>query len=209
MKLNKEIKSFSFQNLLINFNSEVYDPAEDTFQLLDAINVKKDMNVFEIGTGCGIIALDCCRRGCNVICSDINPYAVNLVKKNYNQNKSKLNGIFEIRYGDLFSVLKKDELFDVIIFNPPYLPTKKEDLIGCSGWFDVATNGGQDGLKVTERFLLNIKKNLKKGGCGYFVFSSLSDINKLKIIIKKAKLKSQIINSCNYNDERIDIYQVY
>ena len=209
MKIKKEAESFNFQNLLINLHSEVYNPAEDTFQLLDAINAKKDMTVFEIGTGCGIIALECCRRGCNVLCSDINPYAIHLVKKNYNQNRLKLNGSFEIRYGDLFSVLKKNEFFDIIIFNPPYLPTKKEDLVGDKGWFDIATDGGKDGIKVTERFLLNIRKYLRRDGCGYFVFSSLSNINKLKIIIKKAKLKSQIINSCNYDDERIDIYQIY
>jgi release factor glutamine methyltransferase len=209
LKINREVKSFSFQNLRINLHLEVYNPAEDTFQLLDAINVEKDMNVFEIGTGCGIIALECCRQGCNVICSDINPYAVDLVKKNYNQNKSKLNGGFDIRYGDLFSVLKQNELFDIIIFNPPYLSTKKEELVGGTGWFDVATNGGKDGLKVTERFLLNIKKYLKKAGIGYFVFSSLSKIDKLKSILKKAKLTGEIVNSYNYENERIDIYQIY
>jgi len=209
LKKNKEIKSFIFQNLSINLHSEIYNPAEDTFQLLDAIHVEKDMDVFEIGTGCGIIALECCRRGCNVICSDINPCAVDFVKNNYNQNKSKLNGSFEVRYGDLFFVLKKDELFDIIIFNPPYLPTKKEDLVGGTGWFDVATNGGKDGLKVTEIFLLNIKKYLKKGGCGYFVFSSLSNINKLFTIFKKAKLTGKVVNSSIYENERIDIYQIY
>ncbi len=209
MKIEKVEESFKFKNLLINLSSKVYNPAEDTFQLLEAIDVNKGENIFEIGTGCGIIALECCRHGCNVVCSDINPYAVDLVRKNYNQNKSKLHGSFQIRYGDLFSVLKKNECFDTIIFNPPYLPTKEDDLVDDNGWFDIATNGGRNGLKVIERYLLNIKKYMKKNGCGYFVFSSLSSIKTLKILFDKASLDYYIINSYSYENEKIDVYKVF
>ena len=72
---------------------------------------------------------------------------------NYNLNKSLLTKNFEVRKGDLFSVLKSNEIFDIIIFNPPYLPTKPEGHVGGSGWFDIATDGGLDGLDVTKRFI--------------------------------------------------------
>ncbi|MCK4995751.1 MAG: hypothetical protein KAR55_02585, partial [Thermoplasmatales archaeon] len=62
--------SFHYKSLLIETHSEVYDPAEDTYLLLDAIDIKKNDSVLEIGTGCGIIALECARIGANVICTD-------------------------------------------------------------------------------------------------------------------------------------------
>ena len=196
--------SFHYKSLLIEIHSEVYDPVEDTYLLLDAIDIKKNDSVLEIGTGCGIIALECARIGANVICTDINPIAVELVKKNYLMNQSLLNGNFDIRLGDLFSPLLSSETFDVIIFNPPYLPTKKDEHVG--GWYDVALNGGKFGLDVTKRFIEGLSKFLKKNGKAYFIFSSLSDKKKLEQIIKKNKLDSEIILNKKFDDETLSVY---
>ena len=87
-----------------------------------------------------------------------------------------MKGSFETREGDLFSVLKPSDKFNIIIFNPPYLPTKPNELIGGSGWFDKAVDGGDDGLKITKRFLDGLKKHLSVNGRAYFVFSSLNRI---------------------------------
>ena len=195
--------SFHYKSLLIEIHSEVYDPVEDTYLLLDAIDIKKNDSVLEIGTGCGIIALECARIGANVICTDINPIAVEMVKKNYMMNQSLLNGNFDIRLGDLFSPLLSSETFDVIIFNPPYLPTKKDEHVG--GWYDVALNGGKFGLDVTKRFIEGLSKFLKKNGKAYFIFSSLSDKKKLEQIIKKNKLDSEIILNKKFDDETLSV----
>ncbi len=206
LKTKKPYKTFHYNGLVIELHPEVYEPAEDTFQLLEAIKVKKCDFVLEIGTGCGIVALECLRRGTNVVCTDINPHAVEITKRNYLKNKLLLNGKIDFRQGDIFSALKSDEKFDVIIFNPPYLPTKSEEKIGGSGWFDVATDGGLDGLFFTKKFILNLSKYLRPGGKGYFVFSSLSDRKKLDKYLSKSKLKSEVVLSRWFNDEQIDIY---
>ncbi len=197
-------KSFHYKSLLIETHSEVYDPAEDTYLLLDAIDIKKNDSVLEIGTGCGIIALECARIGANVICTDINPIAVELVKKNYMMNQSLLNGNFDIRLGDLFFPLLSSESFDVIIINPPYLPIKKDEHVG--GWYDVALNGGKFGLDVTKRFIEGLSKFLNKNGKAYFIFSSLSDKKKLDQVIKKNKLDSEIILNKKFDDETLSVY---
>ena len=186
----------------------MYSPSEDTFQLLEAIKVKPDDLVLEIGTGCGIVALECARLGAKVICTDINPYAVKLTSENYSKNMSLLKGTVEIRLGDLFSIIKPEEKFDIVIFNPPYLPTNAEERIGGSGWFDIATDGGIDGLKVTKRFIGQVGNYLKSNGCAYFVFSSLSDKKKLEKYISNAGFKSEIVLSRWYNDERIEIIRI-
>ena len=208
-KNNHSVKTFHFKGLIIDFYPEVYEPAEDTFQLIESVEVKEGDTVLEIGTGCGIVALECARIGAEVICSDLNPHAVKLAKRNYLTDKSSLKGSVEIRQGDLFSVLNKDERFDVIIFNPPYLPTQPEDRMGGTGWFDIATDGGVDGLEITKRFINGLNKHLKKTGHAYFVFSSLSDRKKLDEYIFNAGLKSEIILSRLFDDEQIDVYCIY
>jgi len=197
-----------YKGLTLSLHSEVYEPAEDSFQLLDVVKICKGDKVFEIGTGCGIIALECCRRGAEVVCSDVNPFAVELALQNYHANKTLMKGSFEIRKGDLFNVLNKDESFDVIIFNPPYLPTKPEDLVGGSGWFDKTVDGGLDGLKETKRFIEGIHKYLEKNGTAYFIFSSLSDRAKLEGYIDKARFSYRVMLSRLYDDEYIDVYSI-
>lgn len=199
-------KVFHYKDLIIELHPDVYDPAEDSFFLLDAINIKNNDYVLEIGTGCGLIALECARVGVNVICTDINPFAVELVKKNYLMNQNILKGNFEVRIGDLFSPILSGETFDVIIFNPPYLPTQKDDIVG--GWFNSAINGGIDGLIFIKRFIEGLSSYLNEDGTAYFVFSSLSDRNKLDIILNKTKLNFKVISSHRFNDETIDIFLV-
>ena len=199
-------KSFMFKGLTIELHPEVYEPAEDTFLLVDSIELSIGNSVFDIGSGSGLIALYCASFGANVVCCDINPFAVELIKKNFLVNKSLLRGSFDVRIGDLFSVLDSKDNFDLIIFNPPYLPTSKKELVGGSGWFDKAVSGGVNGLNVIERFINQASGFLKKNGRVYFVFSSLSNREKLENLIKKNNFSFEIVNSCRFNDETLDVY---
>lgn len=209
MKKNIFPKIFHYDNLTIELHPEVYEPAEDTFQLLESIEVKPDDNVLEIGTGCGVIALKYASLGAKVVCTDINPYAVSLTKRNYERNKSLIKGRFEVRKGDLFSIINDDEKFDVIIFNPPYLPTKKNEIIGGSGWFDIATDGGIDGLSLTKRFIDDLSKYLDNNGKAYFVFSSLSNRKKIDLYLSKNRLKAKIVSNYSFDDETIFVYCIF
>ena len=208
MTNNKSNKKFHFNTLSIELHPEVYNPAEDTFLLLEAIEVDPGELVFEIGTGCGIIALDCARIGANVLCSDINPLSIQLVEKNYKNNIKLIKGRIEIRCGYLFDVVSKDDKFDVIIFNPPYLPVKDNEKFKDLDWIDIATNGGIDGLELISKFIEGSIKHLKPHGEVYFVFSSLADRVSLNKKIKDLKLKSKIVKSQKFLEEKIDIYKI-
>ena len=165
--------------------------------------------MLEIGTGCGIIALECSRKGANVVCTDINPYAINITKKNYKVNKMLLNDNFDVRQGDLFNVIKSNEKFDKIIFNPPYLPTKQNQKIGESGWFDIAVSGGKDGLFTTKRFICGLPKFLNKEVFAYFIYSSYSNRSDLEEYIVSKGMVFKIVSSKRYDDEILDVYCVY
>lgn len=202
------MKSFNFKDLQIHTHSEVYEPSEDTFLLIDSINIQKNERFFEIGTGTGIISLYLAKKGYDGVCCDINPIAVEIVKKNYFTNQSKLLASLDIRLGDMFKVLNLEEKFDVIIFNPPYLPTKTDEYVGGSGWFDKAVSGGSDGLLVTTVFLKKVNSYLKKEGRAYFVFSSLADQKKLHDLLNKNNLKYEIIKENRFDDEILFVYKI-
>jgi release factor glutamine methyltransferase len=197
---------FHYHDLIIETYPDVYDPAEDSFLLLEALNIDPNDSILELGTGCGIIALDCARKGSRIICTDINPFAVQLTRCNIERNQRILRGSIEIRQGDLFSVLHENELFNVIIFNPPYLPTKKQEKVG--GWFDIATDGGQNGLRVTRQFIQGLKKHLLNTGRAYFIFSSLSSRVTLEHYLKNERLSSCIVTRRKFDGEELDVYCV-
>jgi release factor glutamine methyltransferase len=199
-------REFHFNKLTIYLHPEVYESAEDTFQILDAIKISPKHKVFEPGTGCGIISLHCAYLGANVVCSDINPYSIELTQKNYNTNKHLLKGNVDIRYGDLFSVLQCKELFDVIIFNPPYLPTRDNERIGTTGWFDAATDGGHTGLDIIKRFVENVERYLYPLGRSYLIISSLSKNDKVQQIFSNSNLKYKIESKKLYDDECLYVY---
>lgn len=204
---SKNIKKFTYNDLKIEIHPEVYDPAEDTFIILENIELNKSDCVLEIGTGCGIIALECAKRVCNVIATDISPFAINCAKRNYIKNKNLLNANIEFRQGDLFSVIENKEEFDVIIFNPPYLPTNSNKKI--KSWLNFAFDGGKDGIATTKRFLNEVIRYLNKIGKAYFIFSSYSNQEKLRNILDKNKIKAEVISSLKFDTERIDLYKIH
>lgn len=195
---------FHFNGLDIELHLEVYDPAEDSFLLLETLHIDPGDAVLEIGTGCGFIALECARQGAHVICTDINPFAVTLAKHNIKRNQHLLKGDIEVRKGDLFSVIKEGEVFDVIVFNPPYLPTSNEEKVG--DWFDKAIDGGKDGLAVTKRFIAGVRACLSQNGRAYFVFSTLSNRSKLENYFKQKKIKYEVVSHSRFDSEVIEIY---
>lgn len=201
-------RSFHYENLTITLHPEVYEPAEDTYFLLEAIQIKKHDTVFEIGTGCGIIALACGCKGAHVVCSDVNPYAVNITKQNVEHNSHHIKGTIDVRYGDMFEVIKPNEVFDIIVFNPPYLPLKPQDCIGGTGWLDIATNGGVDGLELIRKFIDGLPQHLRKNGHGYFIYSSFSNKRKLEKYLSSKNLTFQVVLSRWLGEEKIDIYRV-
>lgn len=205
-KDNIGLETFHYNNLVIDLHPEVYDPAEDTFLLIESIKVDQKNNVLELGTGCGLIGLECARRGAYVISTDVNSYAVALTRHNYKKNRNRLIGTMQVRLGNLFSVVKNWEIFDIILFNPPYLPTSEEEKVG--GWFDIATNGGKDGLLMIKRFIQGVRKYISDNGHVYFVFSSLLNRSKLEEFIIKEEFNYEVVTSRIFDFEKIDIYSL-
>ena len=146
MTLQDQPIGFHYKNLYINLDTNVYNPAEDTFLLLDSLKYTSKDKILEIGTGCGIIALSCATKGANVIATDINPIALKLTSQNIKQNHHLLKGTIHLLRGNLFDMLKHNQYFDIIIFNPPYLPTTTKERL--KGGINAAYDGGHTGTSI-------------------------------------------------------------
>jgi release factor glutamine methyltransferase len=147
----------------------VYEPAEDTFLLAENLNVINSDKILEIGTGTGIIAIIASKHADEVVAIDINRYAVECARENSKINQSNI----DVRLGDLFDPVK-DEKFDLILFNTPYLPTDDDEMIGDE--LEAAWDGGKDGRMVINRFIEKLPEHLNSGGRVQLVQSSLSNV---------------------------------
>ena len=168
----------------------LYEPAEDSFLLQEQVRKYAKGRVLDLGTGTGIQAKTALEKTKNVLATDINPEAVNHCKK---------LGIKAIK-SNLFSNIKGK--FDLIIFNPPYLPDDNLNLKD-----DINYIGGKKGSETLEKFFSQAKKHLNKNGKILIVFSSLTpNVNK---IIKKYNFRFKKLSVQKFFFEKLFVYLIY
>jgi release factor glutamine methyltransferase len=200
MKLQeKDMKKVSFNDCIFYVSQEVYEPAEDTFLLAENLDVNESDVVIDVGTGCGILAILAAKKAKRAVATDINPYAVDCAKMNAQQNGVLAK--MDIRLGNLFEPIKKNEKFDVIIFNAPYLTTNKDE--EKENWIDRAWAGGQSGRDVIEPFVSEAPKYLKKKSRVFLVQSSLSAIDKTIQRFKESGLDATVVAEKKFPFETI------
>ncbi|WP_400205847.1 HemK2/MTQ2 family protein methyltransferase [Methanomethylophilus alvi] len=142
---------------------EVYPPSEDSILLTESLDIRIGEKVLEIGTGSGIVSIQCALNGADVVCGDINPRAVVLARRN-----AAANGVdIDVRETDVYSNI--EGRFDTIVFNLPYLPVEDE------GELAKAWSGGPDGLGPLPRLLEGAPEHLLPDGRVVVVVSSLMD----------------------------------
>lgn len=144
--------------------------------------IKPGMRVLDMGTGSGILAFAAAERGAAVTATDINPAALEHAKE---QTNLQINFI----ESDLFQKIRGK--FDLIVFNPPYLPTSK---VGRTGdLIEKAWDGGDTGREVLDRFLEQCKSYLAPSGKILFVQSNLTGKKQTEKKLKSLGLKYTIV----------------
>ena len=73
-------------------------------------------SLLEVGTGTGIIAIACAKRGASVVATDINPCAIENARMNAKRHRLKI----DVRMGDLYSASRQEERFDFIFWAHPF-----------------------------------------------------------------------------------------
>jgi release factor glutamine methyltransferase len=187
--------------LIIDTDPLVYGPREDTYVLVRALEHEDFSGCgLEIGTGTGIIALTVCCHFKKFVGVDINLRAVALAREN-----ARANNIENVQFieSNLFSRVSGQ--YDVIIFNPPYVPAD-ENIAGIE---DLSYHGGEDGRRMIDEFLLTFKDYLNPGGKVYLLQSSLSDIQRTSIILRKKKFSYEIIARKPLFFEELVVFKIY
>ena len=141
-----------------------YAPSEDSFLMLQALSNLdlRDRTVCDVGTGSGILGLFCGLRGAGeIIVTDINELALRETVNAAGRLGIKVEPILS----DLLSGL--DNRFDLILFNPPYLPS--EEVV------DRSIDGGPKGLLLIRRFLEDLPNHLNQNGHALLLLSSLNN----------------------------------
>ena len=162
----------------------VYLPEEDSYLLINTIRKhlkSKNHTVLEMGAGSGVISIYLSDYVSKVYAVDIDKEAIAYAKKEIRKVSSRrekpIKNIHLIN-SNLFSKVNKELRFDLIVFNPPYLPNEKKIEN------DIALNGGPEGNEIIIKFLEQAKDYLNINGEILLLFSSFSKRNK---ILKKAK----------------------
>lgn len=164
-----ELEAPGGRRLFVALHDDVYRPGDDTLLLARAVaaEVRPGDRFLEVGCGTGYIALVAAAAGAEVTATDANPHAVALARHNARENGL---GVAVVE-GDLLAGLPGP--FDVVAFNPPYLPTAPGDYV--PGPLNLAFDGGPDGNAVVLRFAEQVAALRPRPRAVLVVHSSLSD----------------------------------
>jgi release factor glutamine methyltransferase len=177
----------------------IYQPAEDSYLLSNIIKSKlkgknKSIAILDMGSGSGIQTQTCNDLGFqNVISADINPEVINHLKKKN----------FKTIQTNLFSKISKDQKFDLIIFNPPYLPEDKREPKDSM----LNTTAGKKGYEIITNFLKQARDYLSESGKIFLLFSSLSQPKTILDESKGLGYKSKLLSKEKLDFEELYVYE--
>ena len=176
-----------FGDLALEVCPEVYEPSEDSFLFAKNLHVRAEARVLDVGTGSGILAILVAKQACEVVATDINPYAIRCAKQNAKCNNVTENLAF--LQGDLFEPLSETQKFDLILFNSPYLPS---ELSEDQTWLGRAWAGGITGRQVIDEFIAEAPPHLELTGEILLLQSTLAGVEETIAKFQAAGLKAEV-----------------
>lgn len=189
----------------------IYQPAEDTFLLQKHIKEHAQGTVLEIGTGSGILAQEAAAsdKVKSVLAVDIQAGVIDFCKKTIQDKKITFlqSNLFSSLHNSslhnksLTSAASRRDLFDCIIFNPPYLPGEPRAP-------DITLDGGKKGWEVIVEFLEQAPNYLQPEGIILLLFSSFSKKEIIDKTIQKKLLEAAKLDEQHISFETLYIYKI-
>jgi release factor glutamine methyltransferase len=158
-----------FWSLPLQVSAETLIPRPDTEllveQALEHIPLATNWRIADLGTGSGAIALAIAseRPHCQIVATDISTAA--LATAQANAQRLGLTNV-EFRHSDWCSALAKEEQFELIVSNPPYIRAADPHLEQGDVRFEsrLALVAGEDGLDAIRLILKQARQHLVSGG---------------------------------------------
>jgi release factor glutamine methyltransferase len=160
-----------FYSLALEVSPAVLIPRpESEFVVVEFLDVARKIDqprAVDVGTGSGCLAIACAHQhpSARVIAIDLSAHALELAGKN-----AARHGVAEridFRLGDLLEPVAGEPPFDVVLSNPPYIPTEVIPTleVGVRDYEPhLALDGGVDGLAVVARLIEQSIPLLRSGG---------------------------------------------
>lgn len=166
-------------------DSNVLIPRQDTEVLIEKIlevieanfnvEISSDISILDMCTGSGCIAItiykELIKRGFNIDATavDLSKDALAVTEKNVENlvGIKALNNTFHIIESDMFSNINNNRSYDIIVSNPPYIPTRDiEKLEPEVRDYDpiMALDGDTDGLRFYRRIIEESSNYLNNNG---------------------------------------------
>ena len=178
---------------------DVYDPHDDTELLIEAVRVKRDAMALDLGCGAGLVGIQMRKLGARVVCADLNASALRLARENAARN----NVDVEVVRCDMTKPLRLGR-FDVVAFNPPYLPTTAKERLEKP--LNYAFDGGDDGLGPTNRFLDECQRD--PPGRVFLIGSSLQGNGGVEQSARDRGMRVRVACTKNLSWERLTVYDL-
>lgn len=207
-----------------DFN-HVYEPAEDSFLLLDALESElkylRDrcpLVALEIGPGSGVVITavsNALKSITACIGVDINTFACRATRKTAKHNGADVDVI----NGDLLQALRPHSI-DILIFNPPYVLTPNEEIPHANISNNVTdgtvinTNiikswaGGTDGRIIMDKLFLQLDESLAIDGVLYLLVIKDNDPKKIIEDLKTLKFCAIIIAERKIRGEHLFVLKI-
>lgn len=203
---------------LVSSHSEVYEPCDDSFALVDALLADRSNLIehkpkfcMEVGCGSGYVITSLAlllgheSHGIHYLATDTNPHAVRVTRETM-----EAHGVHaELISTDIASGLEKRlaGLVDVMVVNPPYVPTP-EDEVGREG-ITSAWAGGEDGRSVIDRILPVADNLLSRKGWLYLVTLESNHPLQLCLQMRERGYASRIVVQRSTDEESLHIIKFW
>jgi release factor glutamine methyltransferase len=161
-----------FMGLEFRLNKNVFIPRPETeilvetvLRLVQSSEFRVQSSILDLGTGSGCIAISLAKflPGAKVTALDISDKALEIAKENALLNKVKVK-FFKMDFTKLRTL--NTEQFDIIVSNPPYIPSKEIDSLQAEVRHEprIALDGREDGLDFYRRIIKEAPRYLKNKG---------------------------------------------
>jgi len=197
----------------------VYEPSDDTFLLVDVLHAHAlELRALapavcvEIGAGSGAV-ITSLARSLMTLCSDtLEPFATALFATDVNDAALATTVATAAHNGVHVHVVRMDLLcamragcIDLLVFNPPYVPTSSEELQQAVEQQDLsaAWAGGPRGRLVLDRLLPSLEVLLSPRGVFYLLGVRENEPDELIAILAQAGLHATVVAERRAQNERL------
>ncbi|KAI5058374.1 hypothetical protein GOP47_0026544 [Adiantum capillus-veneris] len=203
---------------LVARHPEVYEPSDDSFALVDALLAEKvhlkelrPRVCVEVGCGSGYVITSLAlllgndKGKVEYIATDASEAAVKTTLATLKAHKVVAN----VYNTDLVSGLEKRlaGTVDVLIFNPPCIPTLDEE-VGDDG-LTSAWAGGTQGRVLIDRMLKIVDSLLSSRGCFYLVAITANNPGEICQIMQRKGFASRIVVQRHTEEESLHVLKFW